>query len=146
MKNVDEKFIIQALELTNAESANGQARWTKAQLEDFASMSDGCSGSVSLLYALFGRLISCHGCCVLHDFLYWLGGDKEARRKADKLLQRCAAASGKITPGWFEKLHKEKPALAVLVSGVVPMRLFWRWLRSWIFYAAVRLFGKSHWG
>lgn len=97
---------------------------TVAMLEDYASLSDGCSGGLSKLYALGDKEISCHRCCVAHDFLYGWGGGKADRKKADKLLRICAAKSGKAEVGKIKKA--------------------WRWLRSWIIWTAVRLFGRSH--
>lgn len=98
-------------------------------LADYEALSDGCSGGLSQLYALAGREMSCHTCCVAHDFLYEWGGTGEDRKKADGLLQWCAAKSGDFT-GW---------------KG--PFRKAWRWVRSWVMYAAVRAAGggPKHW-
>lgn len=98
-------------------------------LADYATLSDGCSGSLSWLYALDGREISCHRCCVVHDYLYDQGGTKKDRKKADQLLQWCAANSGDFS-GWNGSLKR-----------------IWRWMRSWIMYAGVRIAGggPKHW-
>lgn len=88
-------------------------------LEDYASLSDGCSGGLSWAYSLAGKKISCHNCCVAHDFLYSWGGTEEDRKKADKLLRDCAAKAG---------------------GGGA-----WRWFRAQVMYAAVRMFAASHW-
>ena len=94
-------------------------------LADYESLSDGCSGGLSWLYALGGREISCHRCCVAHDFLYGWGGTDTDRKKADTLLRWCAAGSG---------------------SGG-KIRRVWCAFRSWVMYVAVRLFGggDNHW-
>ena len=123
-----DKCIQQALGLANARLAPGQSPWTLEQLRDYESLSDGCSGGLSRLYALGGKNISCHWCCVCHDFLYEIGGPAKARKAADKLLRECAANAGKFE-GWR-----------------APLRRAWRWTRSWVMYAAVRLCGGRYWG
>lgn len=96
-------------------------------LLDYEPLSDGCSGGLSRLYALGGREISCHLCCVAHDFLYEWGGNDRDRKKADQLLQWCAARAGSAS-GWK-----------------APFRYVWRWARSWLIYGALRLCG-GWWG
>lgn len=95
-------------------------------LEEYSFFSDGCSGGLSLWYErVLQTLISCHRCCVAHDFLYGWGGDRQDRMKADKLLRVCAAKSGNS-------------------KGLCRI---WRIFRAWVMWAAVRVFGGSshHW-
>ncbi len=33
-------------------------------------------------------------CCVLHDLVYWMGGTREERLKADATLRKCVADKG----------------------------------------------------
>ena len=120
---VMDSFTQKALELANRQAPGG---WTLAHLRDYESLSDGCSGGLSWVYTLGGKQISCHWCCICHDFLYELGGGKAARKEADKLLRECAAKAGKFE-GWR-----------------APFRRGWRWFRSWVMYVAVRVFGGSH--
>lgn len=107
----------------------GITRLEYADLPSYEPLSDGCSGGLSRLYAIGGHTISCHRACVAHDYLYDQGGTPNDRKKADKLLRRCAARSGDFT-GW---------------PG--PFRRLWRYFRAWVMYAAVRLFagGENHW-
>ncbi|MDL2313404.1 hypothetical protein LJC36_00310 [Desulfovibrio sp. OttesenSCG-928-C14] len=95
---------------------------------DYESVSDGCSGGLSAVYAIAGRKISCHWICVLHDFLYTLGGDEMARHFADILLMHGAAGTGKFA-GWRASLRR-----------------VWRWCRSRVMLAAVRVGGRRYWG
>lgn len=96
-------------------------------LAAYEPLSDGCSGRLSWAYALVGREISCHKACVAHDFLYEWGGNRKDRKKADRLLRLCAARSGFFPPGWKGRARRG-----------------WRLLRAWAMYAAVRLFGGTH--
>lgn len=54
-------------------------------------VSDGCS-----LYpeGPFGVGLAWCDCCVEHDIRYWMGGDSEARMRADDRLKECVAESG----------------------------------------------------
>jgi hypothetical protein len=97
-------------------------------LADYALFSDGCSGRLSWLYSLSGKQISCHMCCVAHDFLYEWGGSGHDRKLADALLRICAANVGSFE-GWR-----------------APFRRAWRSFRAWIMYGAVRTFGSFYWG
>lgn len=76
---------------------------------------DGCTSSPDLWY---------RGCCDAHDVHYRTGCDLEGnpitRKEADRQLRRCMAQSGK-TP----------------VIG--------RWLLPWLYWAAVRAFGRRAW-
>lgn len=119
---------LKTLALANARLAPEEPLWTPEHLRDYESLSDGCSGGLSRLYALGGKNISCHWCCVCHDFLYELGGHRKDRREADQLLRECAACAGKFE-GW---------------RGV--LRRTWRWFRAWVMYVAVRCFGGRYWG
>lgn len=110
-------------EILNIAQSLGISHMRQAEVEDYATLSDGCSGGLSRLYALAGRRISCHRACVAHDFLYGWGGDRNARRQADKLLRICAAQSGQG-------------------QGLIRS---WRRARAWIMWATVRLFAQSHW-
>lgn len=78
---------------------------------------NGCSGGLSLVYALAGRRISCEDCCDLHDLRYQVGGDAADRLAADRELRECAGSAGG-----------------------------WRRARAWVMYAAVRVFGGRYWG
>ena len=97
--------------------------------EALAEIMDGCSGGLSAFYKLMWRRdISCLYCCSEHDLAYYEGGSRADRKAADIRLRECAAAAGKFE-GWR-----------------APFRRVWRWLRAWIMYAAVRLFGGRSWG
>lgn len=119
---------------------------TAQEIIDYAPKSDGLSGGVSWLYGLRGKLISCHWAGVAHDCLYERGGSPAERKLADILFRIACARSGSRVPGWLEKMRREFPKTALLFCWVPPLRRTWRWARSWIMYAAVRAFGKSHWG
>lgn len=97
--------------------------------EAMAGICDGCSGGLSWLHIkLFGCDIACVYCCDEHDVAYFEGGSPEDRKLADKRLRLCVQQAGKFT-GWRGAFRKA-----------------WRFALSWIMYAAVRLFGESHWG
>ena len=97
---------------------------------DLPLIVNGCSGGLSWVYRLtFGRDISCESCCDWHDLLYFLGGTASDRKRADQRLRTCARHAGHFPPG---------------LTGSA--RRVWRWLRSWLMYLAVRLFGRRYWG
>lgn len=76
---------------------------------------DGCTSSPDLSY---------RACCDQHDVYYRTGHDLDGnaitRAEADRRLRRCMARSGK-TP----------------VIG--------RWLLPWLYWGAVRVFGRRAW-
>ena len=123
-----DKHTEKALELANRQAPGpGGQPWTMAHIEGCAVNSDACSGGLSWLYKLFMKQnISCHWCCICHDFLYSIGGSKAQRKEADRLLRDCAASAGKFE-GWR-----------------APFRRAWRGFRAGVMYAAVRLAGSSH--
>ncbi len=90
---------------------------------------DGCSGRLSWLYMLSGRVISCHDCCVMHDIDYYLGGSSTDRKIADYNLRACACNAGCSYPG---------------VHGFLVRR--WRIFRAWFMWGMVRIFGRMYWG
>ena len=122
---VNELYINTALALANRHARPSGRAWIRQDIENYAPLSDGCSGRLSWIYALAGKEISCHGCCVLHDWLYQLGGGRKARRDADRLLMVCAANTGDLSKWW---------------------RKAGRWTRSRIMYATVRVLGRWFWG
>lgn len=89
---------------------------------------DGCSGGLSKLYRLSGKVLDCEGCCDLHDIDYQLGGTDNERKAADLRLRECAIAAVLNTNGTWGS-----------------MRRIWAKTRAWAMYWAVRLFGGSHW-
>lgn len=96
--------------------------------EELPLIINGCSGGLSWFYRMaFNREISCIDCCDVHDLLYHLGGTSNDRKAADILLRKCSMQPGYYSTDW----------------RVLPRR-FWRWIRGWIMYAAVRLFGSRH--
>lgn len=106
----------------------GGLPWTIAHIEGCATTSDACSGGLSWFYKVaMKRDISCHWCCICHDFLYSIGGSDEDRLWADFLLWRCAAMVGKFE-GW---------------RG--PFRRVWRGFRAAIMFVAVRVAGWRYW-
>lgn len=114
----------------------------KLSLDAKAHLMNGCSGGLSRFYRLLlGRDISCRYCCDEHDLAYREGGGGRERRLADRRLQRCAARAGKRVPGWLERLRERHPLPARLLGWLPYARQGWRWLRSWLIYAAVRLAG-----
>lgn len=56
-------------------------------------------------------------CCIVHDFLYWIGGTSEQRKEADTLLRKCIQLKGGLG------------------NAIV----------SWLVYFAVRIFGNPNW-
>lgn len=107
---------------------------------------NGCSGGMSWAYRLaLGRKPSCEDCCNMHDLLYAIGSAAGTRKAADQELLWCAMRMGKAVPGWLERLRAGFPKIAFCFGWVPPLRQRWRRLRAWAMYAAVRLFGKSHW-
>lgn len=106
----------------------GLQDWEDHHIMGCETTSDACSGGLSWFYGIFMQQnISCHWCCICHDFLYSIGGNEAARKRADALLRDCAATAGKFE-GWR-----------------APLRKIWRWFRAQVMYAAVRIAGKSHW-
>lgn len=61
--------------------------------------------------------------CAIHDRDYGAGGNKASRREADKRLRRAIWAQSKKKPVWQTPFY---------------------WAAGWVYYAGVRLFGKSH--
>ena len=122
-----------------------------ADLAAYEPMSDGCSGGLSWLYALGGTKISCHRACVAHDYLYDQGDTGADRKKADKLLRWCAAIPPplpRITAAPTTWRGAATAALRHLADCLWwPVRRAWRWIRAWMMYAGVRLFGgnEKHW-
>lgn len=97
--------------------------------EALADICNGCSGGLSWLHKkLFGREIACTFCCDEHDVAYFEGGTTKDRRRADQRLRLCVQKAGKFA-GWRKYPRK-----------------IWRFVLSWIMYAAVRLFGGRYWG
>lgn len=124
-----DKHTEQALALANRQPGPKGGPWALEHIEGCAVTSDACSGGLSWFYKLFMKQnISCHWCCICHDFLYSIGGSGADRKAADKLLRECAARAGKFE-GW---------------RGV--FRRAWRWVRSLVMYAAVRVAGRQYWG
>lgn len=66
--------------------------------------------------------------CFHHDFNYWVGGDENDRRKADKQFYVEMLTDAEDTPWWY------------------PTRL--AKVRAWVYYMAVRVFAKKffHYG
>lgn len=124
-----DKYTARALALANWQSPGpGGQPWALHHIEGCATTSDACSGGLSWFYKkVMGQDISCHWCCICHDFLYSIGGGRFDRLRADFLLLCCAATAGKFE-GW---------------RG--PFRRFWRGFRAVIMFVAVRVFGANHW-
>ena len=96
--------------------------------EALAQIVNGCSGGLSWLHKkLFGRAIACTYCCDEHDVAYEEGSTEKDRKIADTRLRLCTQTAGSFK-GW---------------RG--PFRRVWRFILSWILYAAVRLFGRRYW-
>ena len=125
---MNDKYTARALELANkAAPGPGGQPWALEHIEGCAVTSDACSGGLSRFYKLFMKQnISCHWCCICHDFLYSIGGGKAARKEADRLLRECAASAGKFE-GW---------------RG--PFRRAWRGFRAGVMYALVRVFAGRY--
>ena len=101
----------------------------KVNQTDLPFIVNGCSGYLSLFYRVaFGKTISCESCCHTHDFLYHIGLKEGSRKAADKELRECAATAGSFPTS---------------LKGVA--RRVWRFIRAWIMYVCLRLFGRPHW-
>lgn len=129
MEAVTDAFTARALELAERQAPGPGGRpWAPRHIEGCAVTSDACSGGLSWFYKVFMRRdISCHWCCICHDFLYSVGGTKADREAADILLRECAAGAGKFA------------------GRRAPFRRGWRWVRAWVMYAAVRVAGGRYW-
>lgn len=124
-----DKYTAHALALARRQPGPGGDPWTLEHIRGCAITSDACSGGLSWFYkALMKQDISCHWCCVCHDFLYSVGGEARHRKAADILLRECAASAGKFS------------------GRRAPFRRVWRSFRAWVMYAAVRVFGGRYWG
>ena len=65
-------------------------------------------------------------CCISHDSLYWIGGIKAERKRADSLLKVCVGLSGYPRKG--EKMYR-----IVRLFGSPYLPLSWRWGYGWHF-------------
>lgn len=123
-----DKYIYTALALANINSGPNGKPWDISHIEGCRMRSDACSGGLSLFYKIFMKQpISCHEICILHDFLYSVGGSELSREFADILLRYGAANSGN-----FKGL-----------KGF--LRRIWRWFRSKVMYKFVRIAGWYFW-
>lgn len=109
--------------LSFANKSSTERMWTFEHILDFESLSDGCSGGLSKLYAIFNKKISCHWCCVLHDFLYMVGGTCKTRKEADKIFLKC-----------MNDLNKRSTSINKV----------FKYMRSRCIYIIVRLFGSNY--
>lgn len=63
-------------------------------------------------------------CCISHDSLYWIGGTKAERKRADSLLMICVELSGYPRKG--KTMYK-----IVRLFGSPYLPLSWRWGYGW---------------
>lgn len=94
---------------------------------DYRFRTDGCSGLMSWVWrAVSGNGPPWEGCCVHHDFKYWMGGSREQRERADKALYECVAGRG--YPGWAMIMW-----LGVRPGGhwIFPSRFRWGYRWRW---------------
>ena len=63
-------------------------------------------------------------CCVEHDWLYWQGGDRKARKKADRAFYKCLRTTTRRRLAFRRWLGVRLGGL-----GILPVR--WRWGYGW---------------
>lgn len=78
--------------------------------------SDGCTGVPDMIF---------YRCCVKHDWRYDTGGTEADRLAADIELRECMKARALVQKGAF-------------------MRAVWWLPQRWVWFYAVRIFGRSH--
>lgn len=92
---------------------------------DYLFKTDGCSGGMTWLWTKWAKENPpWNDCCVRHDNLYWRGGTKEDRRKADRNLLIDVTMNGH--PVFAILMY-----LAVRVGGHPLLPLSWRWGYGW---------------
>ena len=63
-------------------------------------------------------------CCVRHDWLYWQGGDRRARKMADRAFYRCLRATTKRRLAF-------RRWLGIRFGGIGILPVPWRWGYGW---------------
>lgn len=63
--------------------------------------SDGCTIISKPYQWLTGKELPFRHCCLEHDRAYWYGGTKELRKKTDRQLRECVAATGFPIFAWI---------------------------------------------
>ncbi len=63
-------------------------------------------------------------CCVRHDWLYWQGGDRRARRTADRAFYRCLRTT-------TNRRLAFRRWMGVRFGGLGILPLPWRWGYGW---------------
>lgn len=120
-------YIEITLALVNSKYKQNEKKWNVSHIEECALTADACSGGVSWFYKkVLKRKISCHNICLLHDFLYSVGGNELYRHSADLIL-KYGTREGKFDKTFFGYCRK-----------------IWYLIRSEIMYRCVRLFGKKY--
>ena len=104
---------------------------------DYRFSSDGCSGLMSWAWRTF---VGCgppwEGDCVVHDFAYWQGGTRAARRAADRALRDAVIAKAREYALIAECLITALAWLmwaAVRIGGVPWLPTSYRWGFGWHF-------------
>ena len=92
-------------------------------MSDSAFTSDGCSGGMSEFWRQWlGLPPPWEGCCIEHDLVYFNGGTRRQRRKADIKLMCCVASNHGGHPIWAFIMY-----VGVRVGGSPYWPLKWRW-------------------
>ncbi len=65
-------------------------------------------------------------CCVIHDTVYWMGGTRKERKKADKELRQCVSATG-------HPFISSMMYFGVRAGGVYWLPTSFRWGFGWDF-------------
>lgn len=63
-------------------------------------------------------------CCVAHDSIYWMGGTREDRFKADLSMKECVSSTGHPIMGWIMYY-------GVRAGGVYWLPTSYRWGFGW---------------
>ena len=88
---------------------------------DYAFTTDGCSGFMTWTWrTVLGADPPWNDCCIDHDRVYWRGGTRADRIRADRDLHACVVRNGH--PMWALAMW-----IAVRIGGHPLLPLPWRW-------------------
>ena len=83
-------------------------------MPDYQFTTDGCSRWFDESWV---------SCCVVHDILYWCGGNAEDRKEADKIMMKCANQKAALMGGIMYP--------GVRIGGSPWLPTPWRWGYGW---------------
>jgi hypothetical protein len=81
---------------------------------------DGCSGGMSILWKMFGKVPPWENCCDIHDQPYFKGGTESERKAADIELRKCVKNNGHSN--WGNLMY-----YLVRIGGSPLLPFSWRW-------------------